>query len=588
MIVLKGMLPKQIAVSVTMLLSAGMAVAEVLPGAATPDQVSRQLTTERPKFQETAVAPIQEPKQPGPSPLMAQAAKIKFQLNGVVLEGNHVFTTQELSPIYTGSLHKTISVADLFTIVQNITNYYRNSGYIISRAILPPQHVKGGVVHIQIVEGFIGAVSVSGHPKGAKCLVQAFGKRIAERRPLELARMEKYLTLANEIPATQVKAVLSPSKSEPGAADLTLVTENRLLSGYVSYDNYGTLYIGPQQMTANLGLNSLIGSGDSTQITFTKTPRGGELTYTDINYSGPLDTYGERWMIGGTRAHTHPLFVLQSQQVDGVNLNYYTNIQFPVIRTRTKTLTIQTSFNYLDSAVNNFGNLELYTDHLRSVGLSAIYNFADSWYGANLMSGEVRQGLPLFGYSSDYNPDTATTSRPGGRGDYTKFTVGLSRLQAVKGPFSLYGIARGQWAFNPLLASEQFAYGGSQLGRGYDIAEIIGDKGAAASVEARYDWALERFYLQNIQFYLFYDGGAIWNFKNIGGTPTKQTALSTGGGARFYMTRWVSGNIMWAQPLTKQVSALQATSQFVSGGITTNRGNGAAPRVFFSIVAQMD
>jgi hemolysin activation/secretion protein len=528
------------------------------------------------------------PKQPAPSPLMAQAAKIKFQLNGIILEGNHVFSTRQLLPLYEDYLHKTISVADLFNIVQDITNYYRNSGYIISRAILPPQHVKNGIVHIQIIEGYIGNVVVTGHPQGAKCLIQGFGRQISKCRPLEISRMEKYLTLANEIPATGVKAVLSPSKNQPGAADLTLVTEHQLMTGYVSYDNYGTLYIGPQQMTANLGANSLFSSGDSTQMTFTKTPKGGELTYTDINYNGAIDTEGNRWVVGATRAHTHPLFVLQPTQVDGVNMNYYTNVQFPIIRTRTKTLTIMPSFNYLDSEVNQFGNQQLYTDHLRSLGVSATYNFSDSWYGANLLNGEIRQGLPIFGYTTNINPATAQTSRPGGRGDYTKIDGSISRLQAIKGPFSLYGLIKGQWAFNPLLASEQFTYGGSQLGRGYDVAEIIGDKGAAASLEARYDWGFQRFYISNVQFYAFYDAGAMWNYKNVGGVPTKQTGLSTGFGARFYMTRWVSGNIMWAQPLTKQVLALTETSQQVVHGIVTNRGNGAAPRVFFSVVAQMD
>jgi hemolysin activation/secretion protein len=116
---------------------------------------------------------------------------------------------------------------------------------------------------------------------------------------------------------------------------------------------------------------------------------------------------------------------------------------------------------------------------------------------------------------------------------------------------------------------------------------MIGDKGAAASVELRYDRPIEKFFIQTLQFYAFYDGGAVWNFKNVGGTPTKQTALSTGLGMRFYATRWVTGNVMWTQPLTKQVLALTATSQSVVDGITTNRGNGAAPRVFFSVVAQM-
>lgn len=577
----------RIALFLAFIASGEAAWAVELPGSVLPEQVGKSLSR-HPSAPSQVMAPIETPKPAPPSPLLAQAQKIKFKLNGIVLQGNHVYSTSELLPLYEKQLHTIITVADLFNIVQAITNYYRNNGYIISRAILPPQHVKGGIVKVQIIEGYLDKVEVIGEPKGAKCLVKAFGKQIAKCRPLEIKRMEYYLTLANEIPATQVKAVLSPSKNTPGAADLSLNTQNRLLTGYVSYDNYGTLYIGPQQMTANLGLNSWLSSGDVTQATFTKTPRGGELTYTDINYNGAVDDEGRRWIVGVTRTHTHPLFTLQPQEVDGINFNYYTYLQFPLIRTRTKTLTLQTSFNYLDSSVNNFGNQQLYTDHLRSIGVTGIYNFSDSWNGANLINIEARQGLPIFGYTSDTNPDTAQTSRPGGRGDYTKIAATLSRLQAVKGPFSLYGMVRGQWAFNPLLAAEQFTFGGSQQGRGYDVAEIIGDKGVGATLEARYDWAVQKYYLSNIQFYIFYDGGGMWNYKKEGGIPTKQTALSTGIGGRFYCTRWVSGNLMWTQPLTKQVSALTQTSEVVVNGITINRGNGAAPRVFFSVIAQLD
>lgn len=581
-------LPTIIAASLILVVcSSGSRAADSLPGSVLPEQVSKSLSR-RPTTQAQPVAPIQTPQPAAPSPLLAQAQKIKFQLNAIQLVGNHVFSTQELLPLYKDNLHKLISVADLFKIAQDITNYYRNNGYIISRAILPPQHVKNGVVRVEVIEGYLAKVDVTGNPKGAKSLIKGFGQKIVKSRPLQLSRMEYYLTLANEIPATEVKAVLSPSKNLPGAADLTLTSENHLLTGYVSYDNYGTLYIGPQQMTANLGLNSAISSGDVTQLTVTKTPRGNELTYTDINYNGAVDAEGRRWIFGVTRAHTHPLFILQPQEVDGVNLNYYTNIQFPIRRTRTETLSTQLSFNYLDSEVNNFGNQQLYTDHLRSLGFSTVYNFSDKWAGANLIAGEFRQGLPLFGYTTNTNPETAQTSRPGGRGDYSKFDITMSRLQAVKGPFSLYGFFKGQWAFNPLLASEQFTFGGNVLGRGYDVAEVIGDKGAAASLEARYDWAVEKFYIQAIQFYIFYDAGAMWNFKNIGGTPTKQTALSTGIGGRFYMTKWVSGNLMWAQPITKQVVALTETNEVVVDGFTINRGNGAAPRVFFSVVAQLE
>ena len=115
--------------------------ADVIPGAAQPEQVGRALMQQQ---------PVSTPKQKTPSPLGPEAEKIKFLLNDIILAGNHVYTKEQLRPLYASKLHTQVSVAELFEIVQGITNYYRNNGYIISRAILPPQHVKNGVVHVQI------------------------------------------------------------------------------------------------------------------------------------------------------------------------------------------------------------------------------------------------------------------------------------------------------------------------------------------------------------------------------------------------------------------------------------------------------
>ncbi|HEX4046070.1 MAG TPA: POTRA domain-containing protein [Gammaproteobacteria bacterium] len=583
---------KLVAATTLLMLAQNAAFAAVagggLPGSAMPEQVGKALYNQQPSSTEQGPSGIAPPKpHEAESPLGAQAQKIKFKLNGIVLEGNHVYSDAQLRALYQDQIGKVISVADLFNIVQSITNFYRNNGYIISRAILPPQHVKNGVVHVQIIEGYIGNVDVAGNPRGAKCLLEAYGEQIKACRPLKIDRMTKYMLIANETPATRTKAVLSPSKTEVGAADLTLVADNSPITGYLSYDNYGTRYIGPQQMTANLGINSFITSGDSTQLTVTKTPKGQELTYVDLNYNAVVSSGGIRWLVGGTRVGTHPLFVLTASDIEGVNYNYYTSLQIPVIRTPSSSFTWQLSFNYLDSDVTTF-NQELYVDHIRSVGIGGTYNFADRWYGSNLIYADIRQGLPIFGYTTDTNPNTALTSHPGGQADYTKLDVQASRLQAIKGPVSLYGMIKGQYGFSALLASEQFSYGGSQLGRGYDVAEFLGDRGLAGSLELRYDLGVGKLFIQSLEFYLFYDAGILWTLDPPVGTQARQSATSTGVGVRFFMNKYISGNVMWAQPLTAPVLALQETNQVVINGQTFNKGNGFQPRVFFSIVATLE
>lgn len=563
---------KVLSLTTVLALTNTVSYADILPGPAMPDVVGKSLKAQQPTAQvaqPTEAFPQEQEKTAGNT---EQAKKIKFKLTGITIVGNKVISIRELAPLYQKQMGKTITVADLFVIVQEITNYYRNKGYIISRAVLPPQHVTTGSVKIQIIEGYLDQVQITGNSRGAKCLVRAFGKDIVKSKPLVITDMETYLNLANEIPATTVKAVLAPSKASVGAADLVLNVDNKPITGYLSYDNYGTRYIGPQQMTANLAFNSLLTSGDSLQATMSKTPKGGELTFTDVNYNMAVFREYTRLLIGSTRTHTHPLFVLRPSQIDGLNNNYYGTITYPVLRERTQSWNLTFGFNYLDTQTTSL-DTQLYADHIRSIDFGTLYAFADRFYGSNTMIANFRQGLPIWGYSRDTVQTTAETSRPGGHAQYTKFATQLSRVQAIRGPWSLYGVVKGQWSWNPLLSSEQFTFGGNPLGRGYDPAEIIGDRGLAGSLELRYDLGINKFFLSILQLYTFYDAGAIWNMLTSSGTPGKMSGTSTGVGTRFYMTKYISGNFMWTQTLTKPVAAEQIIHQ------------GRRPRLFFSVVA---
>lgn len=555
-----------------LLLVEGNAHAQVLPGSVLPEQVTKQLSPQAPEVPQGVAAPsVKDKVEQKPPAMSEEAKKIKFKLKGVVLKGNKVFTTEQISPLYVNKIGKELTVAQLFGIVQDITNFYRNQGYIISRAILPPQHVKEGIVKIEVIEGYIDKVHVTGNPHGAKCLISGFGHRIRQCRPMKLDRLEEYMLLVNEVPMTAVKAVLAPSKSAPGAADLNMQASSSRMSGYFSYDNYGTRYIGPQQMTGNIALGSVFSSGDMLSYTITKPPKGAQMTFMNMNYDSPLGDQGTRWTAGATHTRTAPGFVLTPTKTDGFNTNYYAGVTYPYLRSRSSSLNLTARFTWADSG-SDILETTLYRDHLRNLNLGATYNFADRYRGANMISFNYHQGLPIFGYTTDTDQATAQTSRPGGRGNYTKFNLQMSRLQNIKGNLSALAVARGQWALNPLLSSQQFTFGGNPMGRGYDPAELIGDRGVAGSLELRYDIAVN-YFVRTIQLYTFYDGGIIWNILTSGSSQAKNSATSTGFGARFTLTKYVSGNFMWTQPLTKRVAAEELI------------GRGFRPRVFFSIVA---
>ncbi len=547
------------------------AVRAALPGSTEPGVINNYMTSQipQPKIKKGAIVPPPEQKS---NPLGPEAEQIKFKLTQIILEGNHVYSEKELSAIYKNKLNREISVAELQEIVQDITNYYRNNGYILSRAVLPPQQVKDGIVHIRIIEGYIDHVTVIGTPKGARKLVEAYGEKIAQSRPLQMKVMEYYLHLANEIPGVQVKAILEPSKTETGASDLNLAAATQTLNGSFSYDNYGSRYIGPNQDTVNAALNSIFRSGDTTRATYATTTRPEQLRFYDISYQSPLGTHGLTGTVGKNHSSTIPGMNLAIVDTKGDAATWYANLAYPLLRTRTQNMTLDGGLNYANSNVTTFAG-PLYNDHIRSLRFGGNYDFADRWNGSNLLGLHAEKGLNIWGASN--NPNSTQTSRFGADGIFTKLVAQAARTQPLYKRLSVFVLMNGQYSFNPLLATEQFAYGGAQLGRGYDPAEIIGDKGFSGTVELRMDFQPGYYLLSAVEPYIFYDGGVIWNLKNVGGVGTKQSATSTGLGTRFIFTKNFSGNLMIAQPLTKQVTAEELI------------GRGRCPRGFFSIVASI-
>jgi hemolysin activation/secretion protein len=317
-------------------------------------------------------------------------------------------------------------------------------------------------------------------------------------------------------------------------------------------------------------LNSIFRPGDTTRGTFATTTRPEQLKFYDISWQTPLGTHGLTGVLGKNHSSTIPGMNLAIIDTKGDSVNYYANMLYPLIRTRAQSLTLDGGFDYLNSNVTTFVG-PLYFDHIRSVKFGGNYNFADRFNGSNLLGLHMEQGLNIWGASN--NPNSFLTSRFGADGIFTKFIAQAARVQPVYKRFSVFVLMNGQYSFNPLLSSEQFAFGGSQLGRGYDPAEIIGDKGFSGTVELRLDFAPGWHLLSTIEPYAFYDGGVIWNLRNVPGIGTKYSATSTGLGTRFNFTKNLSGNLMIAQPLTKQVSAEELI------------GRGRCPRGFFSIIA---
>jgi hemolysin activation/secretion protein len=529
-----------------------------------PGRVSREL--QGPLFQTpNAVSSLPRPETK-PTPAQLQMQKIRFVLTQIILEGNTVFSAADLRPLYSASLNKTISLADLQTIADAITKKYRESGYILSRAILPPQSIKKGIVRIQIIEGFISNVTISGNPGKVKSLIQKYGEQIQQSKPLDLKVLEHYSLLANDLPGISVKAVLTPSKTMPAGADLNLVVDKQRGAAAVYYDNYGTRYLGPNETTVTGNLYSLFAPGDNNQARVVVSSRTNEMQFGELTHIQPIGTQGMTWTFDANYTQTRPQFTLSAFDIVGRSVQGYTDWVYPFMRTRAQNLFGHTLLSYQNVNSTILGG-PFYQDRFRTMIIGGSYNLLDHWQGINTAALDFEHSFPFFGAHDHFYQ-----SRPKGQTIYSKLNLSLSRLQGLGGRYSLYVAVHGQYTQNILLSTPQFGFGGPDYGRAYDPSEIVGDKGAAGKVEFRIDTSPERRFLQTVQYYIFYDAGIIWNLDKVD-LPGRQSATSTGVGARFLFIPQLSGNLFIAKPLSRPVATMVLLGR-----------NGTSSRIFFQLV----
>lgn len=534
-----------------------------VPSTADPSRIDQRLSS---PGLDSGPAPV-APSFDAPAPRTAipdGADNIRFTLTSVVIEGNTVYSEADLRPLYADKIGKEVTLAEMINVADKITAKYRNEGYILTRAVIPEQKLTDGVVRIQVIEGFISKVRLEGEFADHRIL-RGYARNIEAEKPISAKTLERYLLLANDIPGLQVKGVLQRSPDTVGAAELALKTEKKIISAGVTVDNRGSKYLGPLQISGAASLDNALGLAEQIGVNYA-TSGEGELNYYGANASIGLTDEGTRLAITGSHTRTVPGFDLEPLNTIGESDTIGLQLSHPLIRTRDQNLQI---FGRLDGRNTENRQLGVITseDRIRSVRAGANYQVADDWNGVNSINGLFSQGLNAFGAKRSGSP---ALSRLNGKSDYSKVNLDVQRIQSITPALNLVVAGSGQYAFDDLLASEQFGLGGSEFGRGYDSSEIVGDHGIAGKAELQYNYHTGYEYLEVLQPYAFYDVGEVTLRTPLPAEQKRRSLASTGLGMRLKLNDSFSGSIEVAQPLTRNV------------GTERNKD----PRFFFGISAR--
>jgi hemolysin activation/secretion protein len=469
----------------------------------------------------------------------------QFVLREIDVVGAHAVSRDRIAEIYQSHLGKKVSQADLAAIAGAISDLYREAGFHLSRAIVPPQDIANGRVRIEVIEGAIVQAELKGDGAEQFGVRPMLGPVLAEH-PSRLATLERQLFLINGRPGVRITdTALEEIGSATGRFRLIVYLKTWHVFSSFGLDNLGSSSVGPWQTYATGAFNSYLTPGDTLAVnlsTIANDPR--QLGFARMSYDAPVGVDGVR--LGASVLYS----AVRPGDTRRLDSDITTTEAFE-LRAGIAPLQSQSSSLILTAAAtfSNVSEHDLYgpwyNDHIRTASLTADYRLQDRFGGTNFATLSYRQGLDIFG-ASHFDDDLL--SRIGASSNFSVLNLWFTRYQTLDDAWSIKLSAASQTASRPLFTSQQFYLGGAAFGRGYGAAEISGDNGLAGSLELRFDQKLDFRYWTGYQLYAFGDAGAVWNH---GYRLSDGLALTSAGvGVRFFLPDDLQADLGVAVPLS--------------------------------------
>lgn len=473
-------------------------------------------------------------------------------LTSVTVTGNTQLSNAVIGEVTAAYAGKRVSVEDLSSMRDEITQLYVCHGFVSSGAVLPAQDASDGQVDVQIVEGTIEAVEVQGIDSLDPAYVtDRFG--VARNDIVNLRTLEERFRVMLDDPAIkQVDADLRPGKTQGTATIVLKVKESDRVVIQLAAANERSPSIGGDRGSVEAFVRNIAWSGDylTAEAGITEGTYDGRLSYSvPLTADGLTVTTSADYSYA--KAIEEPLTdldILSESVAANVGLVY------PVIRENTAdqalklALSAAVGFQHSETSLLGVpfsfspGAVDGTTEYWSAV-LGAQYSDrrGDSVFAAGF---DVKLGL----HAEEPTTPSALTPDPNfwvvaGRAQFAK------RLDDVGTQLILR--AEGQFADKPMFVPEKYAVGGLDSVRGYRKNRALGDTGVTASIE------LQRPLLatglsdvrgrKDLSIFAFVDGAHVWN---AGPTNEEIGRLwGAGGGIAWTPTEWASLRLTYADAI---------------------------------------
>jgi hemolysin activation/secretion protein len=485
--------------------------------------------------------PTLTPPQPEVEPTQPT---VPFVLKDIQIQGGTIFDPQEFALLIQPLRGRQVTLNELKSVVDAISQRYIQQGYLTSRAVLPNQTVADGIVQIRIIEGKLEKIEIEGTRRLKQSYVR---KRIqrAARAPLNTTKLEEQLRLLQLDPVLKtVGGSLSAGSTIDESVLTVRVKEAPTFVPGGSFDNYSPPSVGGERFGVSLGIRNITGYGDTLAAFYNRTFTGGANVY-DVSYRVPLNamdgTLQLRFSGDDTRVTSSEFEDIFD--ISGDSQAYEISFRQPLIKTFRREFALSLGFNVEDES-SSFAFFGIPLPEVKS--RTRVIKFAQDFLsrdakGLWFAQSQFNFGLGVLGATIEDHPN------PDGRffswqGQVQRFqNLGKDRLLILGGEIQLTP--------DSLLPSQQFIIGGGQSVRGYRQNARLGDNGARFFAEARFPLYRSPSKRPIVQLAPFFDAGTIWNHPDSPEQFNQNFLAGLGLGLIFEPIRNLSFRVDYGYPL---------------------------------------
>ncbi|MBR8837194.1 MAG: ShlB/FhaC/HecB family hemolysin secretion/activation protein [Stigonema ocellatum SAG 48.90 = DSM 106950] len=434
-----------------------------------------------------------------------------------------------------------VTFEQLVQLRSDITELYIKNGYVTSGAFLPNnQNLNSGIIEIQVVEGELEGIELSGLKKLQAGYVRSRLKRAAST-PLNQKHIEEALQLLQLDPLiSRVNAELTAG-STPGRNILqVIVKEAPIFHSEVFAENNQSPSIGSAELGASVSDYNLLGFGDRLNFDYGITEG---LNIYNISYTIPVNslngTLGFRYNNSDSRVIEAPF---QKLNIKSEIETYSLNLRQPLNRSPTSEFALGLALDLRRNQTFIQNNIPYSFSEGPSKGKSnlTIFRFYQDWFKRN--ANRVLAARSQFSVGVD--AFDATTNNIGTDGRFFSWLGQFQWVQQLSPKTVMLARLSGQLTPDSLLSIEKFSVGGLDTVRGYRQNQLVTDNGIVGSVEIRFP-PISNY--NAFQVAPFFEVGTAWN--NRESDPRTNTIASLGLGLIWQPSRNLNLRLDYGIPL---------------------------------------